>query len=195
MIRMNELEFQNIMQRIYATFGDKTYSKPRVEMIFAKARRIPPANFSKIVDHFLTTLRNAPMPIDFQNAVYGEMRANGWFEDDDIRGPEILCHECNDVGVIWVRYHDESVHSLMKCTCYEGLTDHTNLPTWDNGLRGVFKKSPLPSSWFPRPDILNIKPIGSEEESEIWKAAKVWMKKIRTAEKYWDDQRKKVGGA
>lgn len=180
MIRMDQMDFNHHMQRIFQTFGDKTYSKPRMDMIYARARRIPPENFAKIVDQFVLTHRNAPMPIDFQSAVYGEMKALGLFDNE--QEFQVNCVECEDLGLIYVFYQAE--HSLMKCTCYEGKQDHTNLPMWHSSLRGAYGKAPVPRSWFPKVSLEEV--TGSQQD--MWKATRTWLEKIRKAENYWKEK-------
>jgi hypothetical protein len=78
---VTQSEFDSQMQRITGTFGDgRVYSRERVAMIWGSVSDLSAKSFSNIVNLFIATLRQPPLPSDFREAAYAERKRS--FESD-----------------------------------------------------------------------------------------------------------------
>lgn len=76
-------EFDIQMARITGTFGEgRVYSRERLALIWKAVNDLSAHSFSRIVDHFISNARYAPLPKDFQEAAYAE-RKNEFKRDVD----------------------------------------------------------------------------------------------------------------
>lgn len=83
---MTQEEFIFQMKRFDSVFGPKVYPFERLELIKRHVIDLPPYNFSRIVDHLLSTMRQAPLPKDFKEAALNERT-----HMEDLRSvPEIM---------------------------------------------------------------------------------------------------------
>lgn len=83
---MTQEEFVHQMKRFDSVFGQKSYPWERLELIKRHVIDLPPYNFSRIVDHLLSTMRQAPLPKDFKEAAYAERK-----QMEDLRSvPDIM---------------------------------------------------------------------------------------------------------
>lgn len=69
---MTHATFNIDMQRIYSVFGEKAYGNERLNLIWKFCSDLEDNQFSKIVDHFLSSARYSPLPKDFKDAATAE---------------------------------------------------------------------------------------------------------------------------
>lgn len=73
-------QFQLQVQRLEDTFGDRHFSDQRTHMIWGYVKDFDYQVIIRMVDHFIRSSKQAPLPIDFQNAVKAEER-NGFHRE------------------------------------------------------------------------------------------------------------------
>jgi hypothetical protein len=157
---MNKLEFSEQMSRMTEAFGEKIYTASRTALIWKLVEDMEPGDFRRVVDHFIRTCRQAPLPADFDQATIPYRRKI--LPDTGALDP--LCLRCNDVGFIRVRYHEDTEGksaTLMRCSCPNGKR-HSDLfiPTWERGLEAAFAWDACPLEWFkPRFLLTKIFPV------------------------------------
>jgi|GEM_PF-4418450 len=185
---MTEDFFKTKMSVIAAEFGGKPFTAERFRMIWHVLKDLPENSFSKIVNHFLSTFRQMPLPKDFIDAAIRERSGvkNRTFNDEgESREPQ--CQKCCDCGLFEVQQDRTKLIALVRCSCETGANSiHRDLPRWDPFTMGRFF-SPLHMGqnsrhliW--RPDIpVNPRDImGSLEEK-----MKIWKLKIRESLEFW----------
>lgn len=69
---MTPIHFNSEMGRIYSLFGDKFYPSERIKLIWHSVNRLPDESFTRIVDHLISSFRQAPLPKDFKEAAVAE---------------------------------------------------------------------------------------------------------------------------
>lgn len=98
-MRMTESEFLNEVGRLIGAFGEKAFSKDRLELIAGHVRGLPAFNFRRIVNHMVSTHRQAPLPKDFADAARAERQSIKIFDS----GPAAKCKRCVDGYVSVIR--------------------------------------------------------------------------------------------
>lgn len=84
---MNASHFDEQMKRLYSTFGEKSFSNERIRLIWNHVSDLPDNNFTRIVNHLLSTQRYAPLPKEFKEAAVAERKA---MEGDKHSVPAIM---------------------------------------------------------------------------------------------------------
>ena len=74
---MNQSEFQFQITRIMNTFGKTAFTEERVKLIWSSVKELDDDWFLKTCDHFLATMRQAPLPNDFFESA-GKERERLW---------------------------------------------------------------------------------------------------------------------
>lgn len=148
---ITEHQFDVEMDRLENTFGTKFYNSSRKRMIWNHAQKLPQEGFVRVVDGMIATHRHAPLPKDFIEATYAELRR--WRFTGNafvIEAEPIRCIACYDLGIIRViGYHDgDSTDELMRCSCVEGNEQTWNLPKWESNYGALFKRERCPLEWF-----------------------------------------------
>lgn len=112
---MNELHFKDQVNRLKKQFGDAAYSTERLQIIWRDVSRYSDDWFTRTVDHFLGSLRNAPLPVDFKEAI-----ANASNADKGIKGSR-GCSICS--GNMWVLgpHVPGKAELAMRCDCVGGV--------------------------------------------------------------------------
>lgn len=178
---MNRIEFSEQFIRVMNNFGSNFYTEERKDSIWHMVREMEKHEFRKVVDHLITTFRQAPLPSDFFNATAG-YRKSRFAQDDGPTDPD--CPHCLDVGFFRVRYHDDTnAATLMRCGCIKG-ENHPNLfiPTWEPAMAQIFKWQPCPLEWFlPKKPL----PNGEFEMKSIMPIVDQWRARLRTAHDHW----------
>lgn len=170
---MNPVEFDIEMGRLYGVFPRSNFSDERRKLIFYIVESLPASSFRRIVDHFIATFRQAPLPKDFIEAKVRENhnapRQSGAYSP----APDPNCEKCYDSGILEIQHESGPDIYFCRCRCYAGhMTDHTELPMWTYDLHAKEFK-PLYSSegrykvWIPKDGI-----SGLNEKVAIWKAQK-----------------------
>jgi hypothetical protein len=190
---MNKLEFSEQMSRMTEAFGEKIYTASRTALIWKLVEDMEPGDFRRVVDHFIRTCRQAPLPADFDQATIPYRRKI--LPDTGALDP--LCLRCNDVGFIRVRYHEDTEGksaTLMRCSCPNGKR-HSDLfiPTWERGLEAAFAWDACPLEWFkPR----NFEPSGEGVTFDsLLGILDKWKARLRAADKHWKDLSKQETGS
>lgn len=68
---MTEMEFSDGINRLISDFGAQSFKKERMLMIWKMVCDLSSQDFNRICSQFLSTMRQAPLPKDFQDAAYG----------------------------------------------------------------------------------------------------------------------------
>lgn len=155
--------------------------------------RISGSGFLQICQNLCDRLRVAPLPKDFEEEVqlwrknfyythghgFGQTFGSKTISPD---GPS--CSYCLDLGVVMITRHTEDGwHTLMRCDCGNRSEMNLQIPEWDNGLKGAFKKDSCPISWF-KPEIV---PGEGDKtiSTKIWNKVKFFKEQKQNAEQYW----------
>lgn len=74
---MTQSEFDQQMSRITNTFGEgRVYSRDRIAQIWKTVCDLSGYQFARIVDNFLSSFRQSPLPKDFADAARAERRTD-----------------------------------------------------------------------------------------------------------------------
>lgn len=189
---MNKLEFSEQMIRMSESFGEKSYTVSRTDLIWKMVQDMNIGDFRRVVDHFIRTSRQAPLPSDFDQATIPFRRK---IIPEGETFPD--CRHCVDVGFIRVRYHDDKAMAsatLMRCVCEKGKR-HSELfiPTWETGLEAAFAWAPCPVEWF-KPKTFDAGPDGVTMES-LSGILDGWKSRIRKAHEHWTNLSKRETGS
>lgn len=181
---MNVQEFQTQMMRIQRTFDKVDYNVDRAKLIFDSVQDLDFYEFKRIVDQFIKTSRQAPMPSDFIQAA-DSFRKSRPRNVNPNEGLEPDCRHCVDVGFFQVAYHDTpESKTLMRCSCPIGETRHPKffIPQWEPKIAAVFKRESCPLSWFkPKDGVFDPeKPVYS-----LRGIVDAWMERLRLADGHW----------
>ncbi len=132
-------EFNAQMDRMRGCFGQEAYENvERIAMIWKAVKELNDLSFGCIVDHFVSTARKAPLPVDFMDAVAAESKKGSGAYSKLRSG--IKCITCQDVGSIsaWRRGYDfkHSTTYSFRCPmrCGSSLKLSTHIMQWDDGL-------------------------------------------------------------
>ncbi len=189
---MNKLEFSEQMARMTESFGEKTYTQSRTDLIWKMVQDMEPGDFRRVVDHFIRSSRNPPLPSDFDNATIPYRRK---MIPEGETTPD--CSICLDVGFIRVRYHGDTAMAsatLMRCPCSRGKRHpHLFIPTWERGLEQAFTWAPCPVEWF-KPKEFDPGPEGVTLES-LKSILDNWMGRLKSAHQHWTNLSRKETGS
>lgn len=130
---MTRHHFDRQMGRIYGVFSDKGFQDERLKAIWKVSEDLPELAFTKIVEHFISTFRQPPLPKDFIEAALRErtgMRQRSFEEASASREPG--CQRCCDAGVHEIRHDMSGKIILVRCECDIGRDSfHQDLPRWN----------------------------------------------------------------
>lgn len=76
-------QFRAEMGRIIGTFGKAAYSEERTDLIHRAIKGLGYGEFSRVVDHMISTFRYPPLPKDFAEAAIAERKKRF---DQDVHG-------------------------------------------------------------------------------------------------------------
>lgn len=65
---MTAIHFDQQINRLKLTFGDKSFSSERIKLIWASVHFLDDYVFTKIVNHMISTFKVSPLPKDFNDA-------------------------------------------------------------------------------------------------------------------------------
>lgn len=187
---MIDFEFQNQMQRLTGTFGKNHFSDERMALIWRTVKELNKRQFENIVDHFLASFRQAPLPADFLKAYYEERRA-AMTQQTTFQGSAqaeekpLDCLECAETGFCFVK--DETIQApiLMRCSCQMGANAvASHIPQWRPEIGGLFPRQKFPMEGF-KPKLR----IGEEVMGDgFWARVERWKARIQFSEDYWKHQ-------
>ncbi len=125
MITRDQLRLQ--IDRLCDTYGDKPFSDQREHLIWEAVEGLEYAQVIKMVDEFISRMRNAPLPNDFSEAakLYGRAKERyALGEDKPIE--EANCKDCLDSGLIRATVPSDvyqkggRVSGFAPCHCQRG---------------------------------------------------------------------------
>lgn len=170
-------EFLDEMNRLSDRFPGVN-NKEVIKRIYGYVETLPHEALKTIVNDFLDTFRQAPLPLDFQKAATVWRRQyflkNGSYFMDESNatqhadpGPE--CIKCTDLGLLRAKGEDKPI--LFRCLCEYGLKNPAKVPRYEGVLRQAYIAEPLPVEWFKTED--------------IWEKEKSFMKFVHQSEAKW----------
>ncbi len=161
---LTDREFDQQLERLSATYGEKAFSGERQQLIWHYVKTLPAHSFKVIVDRIIEQERYAPMPKLFKELAYKEKARLG-IESPEWPRPvkpsaEADCHWCGDSGAVslqrrpgtesWNRYQS----TIVRCSCRVGRSGPRTWgeqwnQRWD---KGFFRVAQYPSghgNWGP----------------------------------------------
>jgi hypothetical protein len=110
--------FQFQIERLINTFGKGKFHDERIALIWDDVNTLDDVWFAKLVDGFLKTMHQAPLPIDFEMAARDARSRRGLAskmpEIHELNLP-ITCLECSDSGI---RFSENNY--VSRCSCSAG---------------------------------------------------------------------------
>ena len=193
---MNSLEFDHEMAIMVSEF--KAFMKPaRMGLIWNFVQDLTAVQLRRINAHFLATMKTAPLPVNYKEAVQRERNARPNISQEPAPIYIPACKTCLDVGVVTVKKNGDM--TFAKC----GRIDHNGkrckfadiqpwkLPFADE-ISG-YEVSPVPWEAF-KPKIMRRNDPRDHKEAKVFEAqamrainekAKWWRETIRIAERGW----------
>jgi hypothetical protein len=148
---MTEEFFTLQMGRLGSVFGEKNFQREKLKLIFNACSRLPEASFEKIITHFISTFRQAPLPTDFFQATLAEARSlySGGSQRSEVPYSQ-ECDICNDSGITNVRLKDTTETYFINCACadtevgsWKKKVQWPQLPTWHPSMYKHFDLIPM----------------------------------------------------
>lgn len=119
------------------------YSPEQVERIFKHVRDLNSWHLKLIVDAFLDTARQAPLPRDFRDAARAYKKRLGISEKKHEYKYE--CEHCRDGGMLSLTDRTDGHRTFARCDCQRGKIETWNIPIWGPDLSRHFAREPLSS--------------------------------------------------
>jgi hypothetical protein len=147
-------EFQKELSRCNEAFGKSNFSEARADMIWSYVKDLSGHQMKRIVDNFIASSRQAPLPQDFLKATYEEKKRT-YFGDkakdaeQQMQEYKINCERCFETGLVFTK--DETLPSplLMRCSCASGAEAfEIDIPQWTPEIGQVFVRQPFPLKHF-----------------------------------------------
>lgn len=133
---MNNLEFQNQIQRLIGVYGDKSYPHTRVEMLWREFRNTQLSEFTDIVDELIVTSQYAPLAPKFREAkadLYMKNASRYQAEEREWIEKQPNCGHCDKSGaVLAVKKTDGNTYAF-QCFCPIGPKLHPRITRWHHG--------------------------------------------------------------
>jgi hypothetical protein len=107
------------IDRLVDTYGDKAFSDQRVHLIWEAVEHLDYANVITLVDAFIRSEKNPPLPADFATAAR-EFRPQGKrYALGEIQPREIArCWDCGDSG--FLQFTNQRCSGSCPCHCIRG---------------------------------------------------------------------------
>lgn len=166
-------EFREQIVRLNKAFGTKTFDDDRLGRIWTIVQCLSGADFSRVVDKMLDSLRHAPLPDDFRVAIrpflpHYQPRSNEPEPDK--------CSNCYDLGFVWLKNQTEK-NLVVCCRCDSGKANHLM-----NKVIPIAKKDSdvdkiNPIHFIPKAQVSNL----IDNERVNW-----WNSVLRKSELYWE---------
>lgn len=120
---MNDLEFNEQIGRLFDVFGDKAFSKGRLNRIKEIMEDRPRSMMKQLVDRFIDANRYAPMPKDFAEAVRAVPLQISKIQ---VEG----CKDCDEGLIIAVPKEGNATRAAFRCPCPAGSQHSSQIPLW-----------------------------------------------------------------
>ncbi len=176
---MTHFEFEQAINRLKKTFPATQFGEERERLMFRAVASLPAENLNRIVDHFIATFRQAPLPKDFLEAAAKE-RIHLKPLRDQTPPPPPGCRLCLDSGIINVRYAKTRRDVFMNCNC--GAQSVRDFPFWSREMESDFTLAPFSGrDWAPKQASDKSFTESLKEKVEEWKL------KLQISHGFWND--------
>lgn len=124
MINRDQLRIQ--IDRLIDTYGDKAFSSQREELIWEAIQGLEYAQVIKMIDEFISRMRNAPLPSDFSESAKQYSRKVGYALGENKPIEIANCKACLDSGLKGVKVQRDTyekggfVSGYGPCHCDRG---------------------------------------------------------------------------
>jgi hypothetical protein len=193
---MRPPEFESQIARLSDAFGKPGFTSERVALIYKYCGSLRAHQFTSIVDHFIATHRQAPLPQDFLKAYYEEKKRE--YQNHPTREAEhiteIECHDCYMTGWMFIKTKPTEPTVILHCSCQYGkILAETRgeqfIPRWD--------KCDVLFAWIRIPFPVKAFIPNTEERQKLLSTGfsnivERWNQKKKEAEKYWRELREKI---
>lgn len=179
---MTEIYFREQIGRLSSEWP-KSFSPEKQKLIAKALKDVPDYAVEKIVTHFLSTFRQAPLPKDFIDAALRETLGREQRRAEEYIDREPRCPKCWDCGVFEVQHDQTREIAFIRCSCLEGdKSFHQKLPQWDAFTFGseftpLYMNDGRGGLWKPEQGM-----SGLDEKAALWKA------KIEQSLEFWRRQ-------
>lgn len=186
---MISAEFLARVAPLFEAFGEKRFPEIVLERIQARTRDLSDDELQTVLEMAVDNCQTPPTVArlsEFANIVRGRREA----PLEQSRPIQLLCHLCNDLGVLEALPHDETqAPTLLRCRCREGLDHWANIPVFGNRANVLYVVHACPIEWF--------KPArsaeGRIEYGAIERRIHEWRARIQAAEAFWRAEKAKAG--
>jgi hypothetical protein len=184
---MTTIEFDRAIDRLYREFPSAKLTAGKKEIIWNGCGHLPEFNFNKIVNHFIATFRQPPLPKDFLDAARAESARTKYTHEPNAPAEPAKCDWCCDGGVMEVIAKHNKRTYFIRCECIEGAHSfRTELIQWHPLMSENFDRIDMKrdgyKKWKPRYKFNPDDPQGSlHDQVEIWKL------QMKVSVAFWDD--------
>lgn len=181
---ISDLEFTNEMNRLAAKFP-QVLNKEALRRTYVYVKSIPSSGLHDIVNVFIDSFRQTPLPIDFEKAVSDWRRQyflkTGIYfgESLEVQSLEPECGNCKDLGI--VKAKEDTIH-FFRCVCERGKRETSKVPVYQGELRRAYDTEPCPIHWFKPKGYVPGLPL---EVNEVWKRVEEWKGFLAKSEEQW----------
>ena len=182
--------FNARMDLLKTSFGEKMFDLARSAFIWKFCQTLTDDEFTKITDHFLSSMHRAPLPSDFQQAANQEIRSRrNAHVDSDFT--EILCRKCQDFGFLQISEKNRSLDQFKIyccCSCQRGLKvfgdERGTIPILSPAIESMFNHAAV-----------SFKEFAPEDTSGIFeKESFVLTRSLLNKMQYWKGQKEMSAG-
>lgn len=157
---MLKTQFDHQIGRLISAFGKTHFSPERIDLIHRAVRGLTDAEFNSVIEHFLNTARQAPLPRDLAEAAMKERqrRFPGGARIADTGAEEFKCQTCRDGGMMVATHRESKREYFIHCVCMDFPHHRRNvlasrwmgLPVWHPRFINEFDQSyPDGKKWRP----------------------------------------------
>lgn len=174
---LSDKEFTDEMNRLSDRFPGAN-NKQVLRRVYMYVKDLPAEGLVSIVDGFIDSSRQAPLPNDFEKAAT-QWRGHYFLKTGIYYGasikanePTIDCAECQDLGIVKSKDKD---FKLFRCDCLPGRRCMDKFPVYRGDLKKYYEIEALPYGWFKPGEFVEGSPIYSKmltEKGKDWTAFK-----------------------
>lgn len=190
---MDQKVFVEEMNRL-ATVFKNIIDPGRIKRYYEKVQDIPNEAFSAIVNHYLDTFKNQPLPMDFEKSAKEWKKdfyeKNGYFFSSSLNQATayeylLCCKNCYDSGFVFMAVNIDQVMSneWAYCDCASGEKKATEaiyeLPRLDHEMKHLFTVKEFPTEYFV-PSITS-----SDNVKSLWSKVTAFKASLKKSEIFW----------
>lgn len=136
---MTRAEFAHELDRLYRTYGEKSYPPERTQVIWNKLQSLDASQFTDIVSDLIGECHLPPMLSKFEEAAKkyfakhpekGEAEVRAWAESSQ------HCALCNKSGVVQATKEGVRIPFAFRCRCEIGKRMSFAYPEWSDTKYG-----------------------------------------------------------